>query len=961
MSARIIVVLSDRRDLPETRVQIVEADQYLSTGSAFPPETTVVNLCRSYRYRSKGYYVSLIADARGHRVLPPVEALEELGDPYGLYRILREAGVPTLDSTELKGWRPPVGDSEGTAETMVVFGRPEDVRFTRAAEAAFRAWQIPILRLHFVRRLEEWWVASAEPVPLQKLKSKERERLVHALENNHQAAIGGRTPPPETKRASIAVLFDADDQFAPSTPETIEHLERIAAENNVFVHCLGMDDLERLAEFDALFIRALTGVREPSFQFALRAEMLDMPVIDDPQSIIRCSNKVFLDELLRREGIPTPQTLIVTPRTPWRELETLGTPLVLKLPDGSFSAAVHKVATEREYSDRAAEMFRRSPLLIAQEFVRTEFDWRVAVLDGKVLFVARYFMAEGHWQIRSEDQQGERYGRVEAVRRESAPAAVVDLAKRAAGLIGRGLYGVDIKNGPAGPVVIEINENPNLDRGEDDTADGDAIYREIVAYFVRRIEDRSREPENVSQARSGSRRRRHHRPFSVAGMELEYAVVGEDLVPLSIVEDAFRWIAGRPVSDIDFGGVAFSNEIADHVFEVKTPHPTRSLARAEVLLTQGIRRFSDVLRQEFGARLLPTAMHPWLDPRTARLWKRSGSRIYNAYDRVFDVHTHGWVNVQAAHLNLPMGRSAEAVALHNATALLLPYLPALAASSPMYDGVLHDSVDSRLEWIFRHQARIPESQGDILPEYISSISDYRRRILRPMYRAVAAIPGGEPLKHEFLNARGAVLKFGRRAVEIRVIDMQECVKLDVAVAVFTRSVLRYFTQRILKGRMEMPPHTVLLEDFRETIRSGSRARVFAPHLATASGREEDGRIPVRECLDSLLSVAARYIRRDESEYLPLIEAMIRTGTLAERIRDALAVHVGDPARLREAAHTLYGELADCLVQNQPWRGRGFVESTLPGEVAGEAPWTGELDPPMGDPPIAVGKTRKGAA
>src|SRR5690606_93729 len=213
-------------------------------------------------------------------------------------------------------------------------------------------------------------------------------------------------------------------------------------------------------EYDALFIRTLTGVREPSFQFALRAEMLDMPVIDDPQSIIRCSNKVFLEELLRREGIPTPRTLVVTSHTSWKEVEALGLPVVVKLPDGSFSAAVHKCASETEYERVTAEMFRRSPLLIAQEFLPTDFDWRITVLDGRVLFAARYFMARGHWQIRAAQEGHERFGKVAAVKRDEAPRAVRELAVRAASLIGAGLYGVDIKDTPRGPVVIEINDNP---------------------------------------------------------------------------------------------------------------------------------------------------------------------------------------------------------------------------------------------------------------------------------------------------------------------------------------------------------------------------------------------------------------------------------------------------------------------------------------------------------------------
>ena len=263
----VLIVASAADDLPELRDRVIEADHYLSSGGVQPHEATVVNLCRSYRYRSKGYYVSLVADARGHRVLPPIESLEELSEPYGLFRVLREAGVPTLDVAELKTWKP-TDAPNGSAESLVMFGQTTDPRFEHAARAAYRAWPIPVLRLHFVPKNGEWWVANAEPVPLKRLRTDERDQLVLALKKDGWRAIGGRAPPLETKRASIAVLFDDDDQFAPSTPETIAHLERLAAVNNVYVHRLGLDELDRLPEYDALFIRTLTGVREPSFQLA---------------------------------------------------------------------------------------------------------------------------------------------------------------------------------------------------------------------------------------------------------------------------------------------------------------------------------------------------------------------------------------------------------------------------------------------------------------------------------------------------------------------------------------------------------------------------------------------------------------------------------------------------------------------------------------------------------------------
>ena len=963
MSKRLVVVVSDPADLPELPPdRLVTADRYLGGGEIVQRGAAVVNLCRSYRYRTKGYYVSLVADARGQRVLPTVETIEGLTEPYGLFRILGEAGVPTVEVVRMRQRRRalpstvtaeadsigpeahpsllhvsaeeplemrPARDAEAV-EAFAFFGRCSDARFRAAAQAIYREWPTPVLRIQLVQEEEEEWkVAYAAAVPVQQLTAEDRSALALALQDERSVLRRATPTPREVKRASLAVLYDETDPFSPSTPETIDRLVRLASRMNVHVHRLGLDEIDRLGEYDALFIRTLTGVREPSFQFALRAEMLDMPVIDDPQSIIRCSNKVFLEELLRREGIATPRTLVITSQTPRSDIEALGYPVVVKQPDGSFSSAVHKCADRAEYERVTGEMLRRSPLLIAQEFLPTDFDWRITVLEGKVLFAARYFMARGHWQIRSADPGGERYGRVEAVRRDAAPRPVVELALRAAALIGNGLYGVDIKETSGGPAVIEVNDNPNLDIGYDDAADGNVVYEDLLEYFLRRVEEAPapvdevdpRPPPKASPARTATKRQ--YRPFEVAGIELEYPVVDRDLNAVSLVEDAFRAMTGRPTSDVDLGRVAFSNEIADHVFEVKIPEPTRRLRDAEEALVDGVLRFSGLLRERFGARLLPTGMHPWLKPRKARLWTRSNARVYQTYARLFDVHTHGWLNVHASHVNLPVGSDEEAVAMYNASALLIPYLPALAASSPMYDGELQEAADNRLSWILEHQARIPESCGRIVPEYVESLADYRKRILGGMYHALDQIPGSAGIRHEFFNARGAVLKYSRRAMEIRVLDTQECVKLDIAIAVFVRATLRHLTRRVLAGRMALPDHDVLVDDFRATVQAGAEAKVRAPHLGQEGERLGDGSRSVRSVLRHFLAHARKEVRREDADYLDLVDALIESGTLSERIRSHLMLYVDDEEGFTEAARRVYIELADCLESNEPWWGRGL--------------------------------------
>ncbi len=264
--------------------------------------------------------------------------------------------------------------------------------------------------------------------------------------------------------------------------------KRSAFRKGALFETIGLGDLSRLPEFDALFIRTLTGIEAPSYSFAQRAASLGMPVIDDPESISRCSNKVYLHELFQREDIPTPRTLIVSRRTPIAKCLELGPPMIVKLPQGSFSQAVKKADDRKELEQILGDMFKRSPLLIVQEFTPTAFDWRIGVLDGRVLFCCKYFQARSHWQIAQRSPGGgTRYGKVEAVPNDQIPPAVRKIALRGARLIGLGLYGVDIKEVDGRPLMIEINDNPNIDAGYEDVFIKDKLYDSIIASFLRRI------------------------------------------------------------------------------------------------------------------------------------------------------------------------------------------------------------------------------------------------------------------------------------------------------------------------------------------------------------------------------------------------------------------------------------------------------------------------------------------
>jgi glutathione synthase/RimK-type ligase-like ATP-grasp enzyme len=270
--------------------------------------------------------------------------------------------------------------------------------------------------------------------------------------------------------------------------ETLEKLERVALKQGAMYEVISKDDLARLPEYDALFIRCVTALEHFSFVFAQRAYSLGMPVIDDPQSIMKCSNKVYLHELFAREDIPTPRTMIVSRRTQKKELAEIGFPLIIKLPQGTFSAGVKKAESAAEYDRITGAMFKESPLLIVQEFTPTPFDWRIGLLDGKILFACKYYQAKDHWQIAQRFKSGfTRFGKVEAVALDKVPAGVKRVALKGGALIGEGLYGADIKETKDGPRMIEINDNPNLDLGYEDAIEKDRVYEQIIGTFLRRI------------------------------------------------------------------------------------------------------------------------------------------------------------------------------------------------------------------------------------------------------------------------------------------------------------------------------------------------------------------------------------------------------------------------------------------------------------------------------------------
>jgi glutathione synthase/RimK-type ligase-like ATP-grasp enzyme len=287
----------------------------------------------------------------------------------------------------------------------------------------------------------------------------------------------------------LAVLYDPNEKMAPTSPASIKYFARIAERLSVDVEPITKRQLAELAEYDGLFIRENTSIDNHTYRFARRASQEGMPVIDDPISMIRCTNKVFLMELLNQNQVATPPTVMLAEGADLaKAMDELLLPLVVKIPDGSFSRGVHKVNTPEEFRRVADELFEETDLILAQKFLPTEFDWRVGILSGEPIFVCQYRMARGHWQIVKHRADGSaREGGFRTFDIEHAPPALIDIAVRAARPIGEGFYGVDVKETPNGFIVMEVNDNPNLEHGIEDQIGKDEIWIKLLRWFIERF------------------------------------------------------------------------------------------------------------------------------------------------------------------------------------------------------------------------------------------------------------------------------------------------------------------------------------------------------------------------------------------------------------------------------------------------------------------------------------------
>jgi glutathione synthase/RimK-type ligase-like ATP-grasp enzyme len=480
----VLIVANDPKawpvDIPN--VQIIDARSYLTR-----PEYSemrgvkLFNMCRSYRYQSSGYYVSLLAEARGHKPLPSITTIQDMKSQ-AIIRLVSD----DLDEVIQKGLAPIQRDK---FTLSIYFGRNMARRYDRLCLNLFNLFQSPMLRAHFVKN-GKWVLRSVATISAAEVPQSHWPFVVQVA-SEHFAGRGARVRRRPHARYDLAILVNPEEKDAPSNEKALKKFVKAAESLGMEAEFIGKDDYGRLAEFDGLFIRETTLVNHHTYRFARRAASEGLVVMDDPQSIVRCSNKVYLAESLALKEVSTPKTMVVHKGNVDQVAEELGLPCVLKKPDSAFSLGVVKVETHEELAEKLKQMLEDSDLVVAQEFVPTTFDWRIGILAGRPLYACKYFMAPKHWQIIKRDGSGGReFGKFETMPVEVAPVKAVRAALRAANLIGDGLYGVDVKQSNDKFYVIEVNDNPNMDAGVEDAVLKDELYRRVMEVFLQRIEQR---------------------------------------------------------------------------------------------------------------------------------------------------------------------------------------------------------------------------------------------------------------------------------------------------------------------------------------------------------------------------------------------------------------------------------------------------------------------------------------
>jgi len=482
---RKIIVVRDPKafKLGAPGVEVVSSKDYLTDPRfAQLKNTRIFNLARSFVYQSRGYYVSLLAEARGQKAIPSAKTILDLKNPSIVKVLSRDLDEVIQQS---------LGHKEKHDFTLsMYFGRNVNPRYDKLAHELYKVFEAPLLRARFVKG-EKWELRSVRPVPYTDIE----EEHIPILKKFAAEYFGKKrydTAREDRSAYDLAILVNPEDKAAPSNKRAIVKFRQAAEEMGFRVDIIGPDGIDRISEYDALFIRENTHVNNHTYRMARKAQQEGLAVMDSPDAILKCNNKVFLAEVMEAHHVPTPRTMIVHSENRHEVGQRLGFPVVLKLPDSTFSIGVEKAKTPEELEEKLDKILADSDLAVAQEYMPSDFDWRIGVLDGKPLYACKYYMAHGHWQIYnwgSATKDGET-GNFDTVKVDECAKHIMEAALKAVrAMVGdHGLFGVDVKEHDGKAYVIEVNECPNIDHGIEDVELGDEIYRRIIGSLKKTIE-----------------------------------------------------------------------------------------------------------------------------------------------------------------------------------------------------------------------------------------------------------------------------------------------------------------------------------------------------------------------------------------------------------------------------------------------------------------------------------------
>lgn len=446
----------------------------------------IINLCRNYRYLSNGYYCSLLAEARGHSVIPKIKTINDLSKS-----VLYSLETEELDAIVQKAFKSQ-SPTDGVSVTLY-FGKTSIEQLQDLARQLFDLFPCPILHVDFTFD-EKWKISAIRTGSLNALSNVDEDMFAQSLDE-YSAKIWRKPKAKKKYRYDLAILQNPDDPLPPSDKKALAHFIKAGKENDILVELIDKRDYTRIAEFDALFIRETTALNHHTYKFAKKAESEGLVVIDDSMSILRCTNKIYMHNLLNSLEIASPKTHVVSKDDPDQLKKVaveLGFPLIVKIPDGAFSKGVYKIKDLDDLFKTTEDLFKKTALLLIQEYFYTDFDWRIGILNGRPLYACKYYMTKGHWQIynHANSKKDDQVGNFETFPISKVPKSIITAATKLSKEVGNSLYGVDLKEKDGKAYVIEINDNPNIDDGVEDAILGMDLYNNIMLEFIRRIEEK---------------------------------------------------------------------------------------------------------------------------------------------------------------------------------------------------------------------------------------------------------------------------------------------------------------------------------------------------------------------------------------------------------------------------------------------------------------------------------------